>query len=47
MMTLGMSLVIGIYFGLVKKQDSAEHYLLGGKEMKILPVAMSLVARYL
>lgn len=43
---LGLSIIIGIYFGFFNKQDTTEEYLLGGKSMKILPVAMSLVARY-
>lgn len=43
---LGLSTIIGIYFGFFdKKESSADQYLLGGKEMKIFPIAMSLVAR--
>lgn len=43
---LGSSVVIGIYFGCFgKKQNSAQEYLLGGKNMKVLPIAISLVAR--
>lgn len=43
---LGLSVLIGIYFGYFgKKQTTANEYLLGGKTMKVFPVAMSLVAR--
>jgi Na+/proline symporter len=43
---LGFSALIGIYFGFCdKKQESRVDYLFGGKAMKTLPVAVSLVAR--
>lgn len=43
---LAFSTAIGIYFGCFgQKQASAEEYLLGGKEMAVFPIAMSLVAR--
>lgn len=43
---LGLSSMIGVYFGCFgKKQSSADEYLLGGKEMHVLPIALSLVAR--
>jgi hypothetical protein len=43
---LGFSALIGIYFGFCdKKQESRVDYLFGGKSMKTLPVAVSLVAR--
>jgi hypothetical protein len=43
---LGFSALIGIYFGFCdKKQESRVDYLFGGKTMKTLPVAVSLVAR--
>lgn len=46
MFMLGLSVLIGIYFGYFgKKQSTANEYLLGGKSMKVWPVAMSLVAR--
>lgn len=42
----GLSLAVGIYYGYFSKQQkTAADYLLGGKEMKVFPVAMSLVAR--
>lgn len=44
---LGVSALIGIYFGFCgKKQDNVAEYILGGKEMRTFPIAMSLVARY-
>lgn len=37
---------LGIFFGCFgDKQSSAKEYLLGGKNMKVIPVAISLVAR--
>lgn len=42
----GVSAAIGVYFGFFDRQDkTAEDYLLGGREMNIFPIAMSLVAR--
>lgn len=40
-----LSSLIGIYYGFVakKKQDSTEEYLLGGKEMGLIPIAISLI----
>lgn len=44
---LVLSTMIGIYFGFWgKKSDSPDEYLLGGKSMATLPVAVSLVARW-
>lgn len=41
-----ISAVIGIYFGCFgSKQSSFNDYLLGGKTMKVIPVAISLTAR--
>lgn len=42
---LGVSLLIGIYFGVCSKQDSANEYLYGGKSMAYFPVAVSILAR--
>ncbi|KAK9722155.1 Sodium:solute symporter family [Popillia japonica] len=39
-----LSTLIGIYYGFFKKQKTAADYLLGNKEMKILPISMSLVS---
>ncbi|KAF5286280.1 hypothetical protein FQR65_LT12720 [Abscondita terminalis] len=42
---LGISLAIGVYFGFFgKKQNSADEYLKGGKQMSPIPVAISLIA---
>lgn len=41
-----ISAFIGVYFGCFgDKQSSAKEYLLGGKEMSVIPVSISLVAR--
>ncbi|KAG8325413.1 hypothetical protein J6590_067862 [Homalodisca vitripennis] len=37
-----LSLLVGVYFGWYKKQDTVAEYLLGGKKMSVFPVAMSL-----
>jgi Na+/proline symporter len=43
---LVLSTLIGVYFGYWgKKEDSPHEYLLAGKTMSTLPVAVSLVAR--
>lgn len=36
---------IGVFFGFVKKQKSTQDYLMGGRNMKLVPVSFSLVAR--
>lgn len=44
---LSTSALIGIYFGFFSKaKNTTEEYLRGGKKMQILPIAISLVARY-
>lgn len=42
---LGVSIIIGVYFGFFKKQDNTTEYLLGGKTMSFFPISMSLIAR--
>lgn len=43
---LGVSAAIGVYFGcFAKGAKSTEEYLLGGRKMKTLPIAISLIAR--
>lgn len=43
---LAASLAIGVYFGFFSKQlKTAEDYMIGGHKMKVLPVAISLMAR--
>ncbi|XP_065172016.1 LOW QUALITY PROTEIN: sodium-coupled monocarboxylate transporter 2-like [Atheta coriaria] len=40
-----LSAAIGVYFGFFqKKEDSADEYLLGGKEMGVFEISMSLIA---
>lgn len=47
-LTLSISAAIGVYFGFFKKSSgSAEEYLLGGRQMKTLPIAISLIASQL
>ncbi|XP_030022475.2 sodium-coupled monocarboxylate transporter 1 [Manduca sexta] len=43
---LAISAVVGIYWGFMKKQTTQADYLLGGRNMKVVPVAMSLVASF-
>lgn len=48
LLTLGLSASIGIYFGFFKKKNnSTDEYLLGGRKMKVFPIAISLVASQL
>lgn len=42
---LAISAVVGVYWGFMKKQTTQSDYLLGGRNMKVVPVSMSLVAR--
>lgn len=43
---LAASLAIGVYFGFFSKQlKTTEDYMIGGHKMKVLPVAISLMAR--
>ncbi|KAK2575162.1 hypothetical protein KPH14_002566 [Odynerus spinipes] len=44
---LGVSMVIGVYFGFFKKQDNTTDYLLGGKTMSFFPISMSLIASHI
>lgn len=43
---LGMSTLIGIFYGFFSKhkQNNVSEYILGGRSMKILPVAISMIA---
>lgn len=38
-------LVVGVYFGFFKKTKNVKDYLVGDHNMKILPVAVSLMTR--
>lgn len=40
-----LSLLIGVYYGWFKKQDTVAEYMLGGKKMGVFPVTMSLIFR--
>lgn len=42
---LAISAFVGVYWGFIKKQTTQNDYLLGGRNMKVVPVSMSLVAR--
>lgn len=43
---LMVCIVIGIYFGFIEKKEYTEdEYLIGGRNMPVIPVAFSLVAR--
>ncbi|XP_060874215.1 sodium-coupled monocarboxylate transporter 1-like [Metopolophium dirhodum] len=44
---LGLSVVIGLYYGCVSKQNTVSDYLLGGKHMSVFPITMSLVASHI
>ncbi|CAK1544560.1 unnamed protein product [Leptosia nina] len=44
---LAISAFVGVYWGFMKKQTTQNDYLLGGRNMKILPVSMSLVASFI
>ena len=42
-----LCILIGIYFGFMQKKSITEDdYLMGGRNMLIFPIALSLVARY-
>lgn len=50
-MMLVMCALIGVYFGFfekkpAKKCDEESDYLVGGRQMKVIPITMSLIARY-
>lgn len=43
---LSLSMGIGVYFGYFSKSEhTTEEYLLGGRKMKTIPIAISLIAR--
>lgn len=41
-----LCVLIGIYFGFAQKSSSETEYLMGGRNMMIFPIALSLIARY-
>ncbi|XP_050537051.1 sodium-coupled monocarboxylate transporter 2-like isoform X2 [Daktulosphaira vitifoliae] len=45
---LGISILIGLYYGFVeRKQSTVNDYLLGGKHMSVFPITMSLIASHI
>ncbi|KAF6211056.1 hypothetical protein GE061_014169 [Apolygus lucorum] len=46
---LVLSTLVGIYFAFIakKKQNNTSQYLMGGKEMGVFPISMSLIASYI
>lgn len=47
MLMLGICLLVGMYHGFRKKSHNAQEYLVGGRNMGVTPIAMSLIARCL
>ena len=43
---LAISLGVGVYYGVIKKQRTTEEYLLGNRHMQLLPVALSMLVTY-
>ena len=43
---LFISLAIGVYYGIIKKQLTTEEYLFGNRQMSLVPVAVSLLVTY-
>ena len=43
---LVVSMGIGVYYGFVKGQRTTEEYLLGNRQMQLVPVALSLLVTY-
>ena len=41
-----ISLAIGVYYGVIRKQKTTEEYLLGNRQMQLLPVALSMLVTY-
>jgi len=37
---------IGLYFGMFKKQRTTDEYLLGGRQLHLIPVSISLLVTY-
>ncbi|XP_055690120.1 sodium-coupled monocarboxylate transporter 1 isoform X2 [Lutzomyia longipalpis] len=44
---LFMCILIGIYFGFIKNVDTESEYLVGGRNMQVLPIALSLIASFI
>lgn len=43
-LTLGISTVIGFCYGFFNRSSSSDEYMMGGKNMKVVPIAISLIA---
>uniref|UniRef100_T1GN66 Uncharacterized protein n=1 Tax=Megaselia scalaris TaxID=36166 RepID=T1GN66_MEGSC len=43
-LSLGSSIAIGVYYGFFNKSKTSEDYMFGNRQMKVLPIAISLVA---
>lgn len=41
---LGICLIVGLFFGLFKKNKNSQEYLVGSRNMPVIPIAMSLIA---
>lgn len=39
-------MVLGFYYGFCKASMNAQEYFMGGRNMQILPITMSLIARF-
>ncbi|XP_025261690.1 sodium-coupled monocarboxylate transporter 1-like [Camponotus floridanus] len=39
--------IVGIYFGFIKKSSGEDEYLVGGRNMKMFPVSLSLIASFI
>lgn len=42
-----LCIAIGVYFGIKQKSGNESDMLMGGRSMLMLPIAMSLIARYI
>jgi len=45
--TLAVSVLIGIYYAFIKKQRTNDELFVGGRNIGIFPIALSLLATYL
>jgi Na+/proline symporter len=46
--SLGMGLVIGVYYGFAgKRQKSTEDFLMGGRKVSVVPMALSIEATFM
>nr|CAI5832748.1 unnamed protein product [Callosobruchus analis] len=45
--SLGICLLVGMYFGIFRKSEDAQEYLVGSRSMSVTPIALSLVASWI